>query len=339
MDKLLLDEVIDCLPKGRTKYYYYKDRYALMLLSYQIGKGKTVAELKKSNLKNLLQKAQVKKLLAGLSNGFVEYVNLQDGWLVDGLNEIQPFVLTVGRWGGEAPRWQQTTRHGYNLVVQLNFSNAHDAQYRRLVKPEYGALLNYFGHPVLRPEGEEALRETLAWARLDIDFDTGEVLIEEIQSDWVREAKGMLSDAQTCRDNGEAFSEWMCVKGKPENVIKYVTQVLAPYIKIWDEAVLAATIDFIKNELGINRVYYHSYESGPRLKHIYGNTPRNLYTRLPKRFCFEKTDESPQFLQKDRRFKQMLRKMATPLWYRLDLDQEFDLDHNLEEERSNAYLS
>ena len=329
MDKHLIDEVIECLPKGRTKYYYYKDRYALMLLSYQIGQGMTVAELKKSNLKSLLQRPQVQKLLAGVSNGFVESTVLQDYWPCDDANEIQPFVLTLGRWGGQVPRWQQTTRYGYNLVVQLNFSNAHDSLYRSLVEPAYGGCLNYHGHPVLLPERRDLFRETLAWARLDIDFDTNEVLIEEIQSDWVRKAKRMLRQAQNANAIGNLYLSRPNVQGKVENVIKYVNDVLMPYTTIWDEAVLAATIEFVRNELGINRVYYHSYESGSKLKYIDGNTPRNLYTRLPKRFCFEKTDENPLFLQKDRRFKKMIRKMATPLWYRMDL----------EEVKSNAYIS
>ncbi|MBT3027590.1 MAG: hypothetical protein KME48_10520 [Candidatus Thiodiazotropha sp. (ex Ctena orbiculata)] len=30
-------------------------------------------------------------------------------------------------------------------------------------------------------------RETLAWARLDVDLERNEVLIEEVQSDWVRD--------------------------------------------------------------------------------------------------------------------------------------------------------
>jgi len=318
MDKQLVDEVIACLPKDRTKYYYFKDRYALMLLSYHIGQGMSVAELKKSNLKNLLQRPQVKKLLAGLSNGYVESSCLQAYCPTQYNDEVQPFVLTLGRWGGVVPRWQQTTRHGYNLVVQLNFSNAHDRIYRELVKPTKGAMLNYYGHPVLTPGHREIFRETLAWARLDIDFNTNEVLIEEIQSDWVREAKDMLFDAEKCYEKGDMYLGWINVQGNSENVIKYVKDILMPYTKIWDEAILAATIDFVRSDLGINRIYYHSYESGPKLKYIYGNTPRNLYTRLPKRFCFEKTHESPLFLQKDRRFKKMLKKIATPLWYRMD---------------------
>lgn len=325
MEKHLMNEIIECLPKGRTKYFYHKDRYALMLLSYQIGQGMTVADLKKSHLKGLLQKPQVKKILAGLSDGFVEARSLENYWADD----IKPFLLTLGRWGGYERDWQQTTRRGYNLVVQLNFSNAHDSVYRDLVKPGRDVMLNYGAHPVLKPCRSDIFRETLAWARLDIDFDTNEVLIEEIQSDWVRKAKAMMLDAQKYCDDDNLFSDWWDVEGKASNVIKYVKQELLPYTKMWDEAVLAATIDFVRNELGISRVYYHSFESGPALKCIDGNSPRNLYTKLPKRFCFEKTDESPMFLQNDKRFKRMIRKMAAPLWFRMDL----------EEGKRNAYVS
>jgi len=321
MDKCLIDEVIECLPKGRTKYHYYKDRYALMLLSYQIGQGMKVADIKKSNLNKLLQRPQVKKLLANISNDFVNADALDGYWPSDVNDDLQNFVLTLSHWGGEVPRWQQTSRHGYNLVVQLNFSNAHNSLYRDMVKPCNSAALNYYGHPVLRTDGIKDMRETLAWARLDIDFDTNEVLIEEIQSDWVREARDMLRDAEeaiSCDDNS---IPWWGIEGKTENVIKYVNEVLMPYTKTWDEAMLAATLEFVKNELGIRRVYYHSYESGSILKTIEGNSPRNLYTRLPKRFCFEETDESPVFLQHDRHFRKAMKKMVKPVWYRLDLEE------------------
>ena len=179
MKKSLLEEIIACLPEGRTKYYYFKDKYALMLLSYLVGDGKSVAELKNSHFKKLLQKQQVKTLLARLGHGYIEQQDLHSCWA----ESVQPFIITVGRWGGDDPRWQQTTRHGYNLVVQLNFSNAHDSLYRELVKPTESAALNNYGHPVLLPEQCKSHRETLAWARLDLDFETNEVLIEEIQSD------------------------------------------------------------------------------------------------------------------------------------------------------------
>ncbi|VAW68840.1 hypothetical protein MNBD_GAMMA09-1067 [hydrothermal vent metagenome] len=318
MEKYLLEEIIECLPKGRTKYYYFKDRYALMQLSYLVGGGMTVAELKKSHLQGLLKRPQVKKLLAGSANGFIESDSLCNYWPEQNSDSVKPFILTLGGWGGCSPRWQQTTRHGYNLVVQLNFSNEHDRAYKSLVKPVRGGALNYYGHPVLRPGRRNIFRETLAWARLDIDFDTNEVLIEEIQSDWVREAKDLLDAAEKCHSKGDEVIDWYNVKGKTEDVISYVNNTLSPYEKIWDEAILSATIEFVINQLGIKRIYYHSYESGPELKSIEGRVPRNLYTKLPKKFGFEKIEESPEFLQKNRRFKKIVRKIISPMWYRMD---------------------
>lgn len=36
---------------------------------------------------------------------------------------------------------------------------------------------------MLRPEERPYFRETLAWARLDVDLEHGEALIEEVQND------------------------------------------------------------------------------------------------------------------------------------------------------------
>jgi hypothetical protein len=56
--------------------------------------------------------------------------------------------------------------------------------------------------------------------------------------------------------------------------------------------------------LGLHRIYYHTWESGNRLKYLedksWGQPPRSLYTALPKRFCFDTTHEAPGFLLKGR---------------------------------------
>ena len=60
---------------------------------------------------------------------------------------------------------------------------------------------------------------------------------------------------------------------------------------------LAATIWFLREEIGISRIYYHTHEYGAQLKRIrWGLPPRSLYTSLPRRFCFERTEEAPEFL-------------------------------------------
>ena len=70
-----------------------------------------------------------------------------------------------------------------NLVLQLNFNSSQIRALRRLTGGEQRTF-NPLDHPVCRP-GHPRYRETLAWARIDFDFETNEALIEEIQSDWV----------------------------------------------------------------------------------------------------------------------------------------------------------
>ena len=140
-------------------------------------------------------------------------------------------------------------------------------------------------HPV--SQGKD---RTLAWSRIDIDLARDEALIEEIQTDWIREAL-------KARRRAEKYCGSILLYGDrviSDKVKKYVDVVLAPHIKVWDEAMLAATIWFLREEIGISRIYYHTHESGAALKRInYCKPPRSLYTKLPKRFCFKETDERP----------------------------------------------
>lgn len=319
MDKQLIQELIDCLPEARTKFYYFKDRYALMLLSYLSGNGITVSQLKKTVLQRLLQRAKVRDVLSGMGQGIVNRDALSYGWDAD----VKSFVLTADRWGGKNRSGQQTTRDGYNLVLQLNFSNAHDELYQRLVKPVTKCALNYSAHPVFRQREKQRWRETLAWSRMDIDFNTNEVLIEEIQSDWVRYARDLLVEAEECLQSGNDDVYWWGIEGAAGDLISYVRDVLMPYIKLWDEAMLAASLYFVREELGIDTVYYHTYETGYRLKRIYGRPPRSLYTTLPERFCFTETDVAPRFLQADRGFMRVIRKVPDPKWYKLDFKEVY----------------
>ena len=48
MDQADIDEIIACLPTGRTLFPYFKDRYTLMLLSYFVGAGKPMRAIKQS---------------------------------------------------------------------------------------------------------------------------------------------------------------------------------------------------------------------------------------------------------------------------------------------------
>jgi len=312
MDRITINEIIDCLPKERTLFRYFRGRYALMLLKNIIGAGETVNNLKKSEYAGLLDKPEVKAALAHAGQGVLTPKILDSVWSGDTYH----FVLTVGVWGSNRNRRDQTTRRGYNLVLQLNFSNQHDGLYRQMVKPDSESLLNGWAHPVLKKDERSYFRETLAWSRIDLDFMTDTALIEEVQCDWLREAKWLLRDALSSRQIANKQRVWWDTDGSIDDIIIYCEKILKPYYQIWDEAMLAATIDFIRYEIGIKTIYYHTEDTGHQLKNIrHTKPPRSLYSQLPKRFCFSRTREAPGFLFSDRHFRRVYKKLPDPQWY------------------------
>ncbi|MEM7564368.1 MAG: hypothetical protein AAF353_15160 [Pseudomonadota bacterium] len=315
MDRKLAIEVIRCLPRGRTLYAYGKDAYALQLLKYHVGEGKSIAAIKRSDFARLLNKPPVKQLLAGCG---AKRLSAQD---IDGVYsaENELFSLSLDLWEGNDD-WSQTSRRGWNLVLQLNFCNRHNHCYREWVKPDERQILNGDYHPVFRRHKARYFRETLAWARLDIDFDRNECLIEEIQSDWVREVDYLLADAHYALKLKRDDLIWWPVKGRLGDIIKYCEFMNRAYKPIWAEAMLSATLHFIKTELGLNRVCYHSARSGAQVKNMRGSyPPRSLYSQLPRAFCFRETLNAPEFLLNDARYRRLQRKIKQVHWHELNL--------------------
>lgn len=313
-----IKEIIEIMPKGKTGFHYFKDRYALMLLSDLIEDEIKLSELKMTPWAKLLNRPLVKSLSSQCGDGVLYKHDLDGIWP----DLTKQFLLTLSQWGGERASWQQTCRHGYNLVLQLNFSNQHHALFNKLLRPMKHHSLRSCGHPVMQPDERELFRETLAWARIDLDFDRNEALIEEIQNDWLRNALWWLSYVKRCQKNQRPLPANYCLQTDLEKVQSYCDKVLMPYRKMWDEAMLAASIDFIYKQLGINVIYYHSYESGAWLKSISSTLPpRSLYTDLPKRFCFTCTEQEPTFLSEDRYFRNRKRKgkHLNYYWYRMNL--------------------
>lgn len=306
MDHQTAAEVIACLPRDRTLYYYYRDRYSIGLLR-QLARADsplTVAELKKSTFAPLAQKPRVKAVLANLGNDRLNEAQLA---LHDYDPAQTPFVLTLGTWGSEHARrwrWKQVSRRGYNLVLQLNFCQQHDHQFHRL-----GAERDLFcfgGHPV------SPRRNTLAWARIDFDLQSGAALIEEIQSDWIREVDWLAERAAIklarVRDPQQETGVYR-LKCPLRVTLDYCRFVLEHYQSIWAEAMLWAAIHFLRDEIGLRHIYYHTVESGRLLKHIDGTLPpQSLYTDLPRRFCFNKTTELPEFIVKERRVDKVVKR-------------------------------
>lgn len=309
MESFQIDQILQDHPKGRLDFSYCPGRYALMLLNWAAGEGKRVRELKESRFGQLLSKPIVRRAVARtgaeIRPGSLERAAF-DAHVVEPI-EMESYQLTFGRWGLKnhecwEPRWDQTTRPGQNLVLQLNFTRRHNRAYYAMLDPTDEHLFLLDCHP----NSEHSL--TLAWARIDLALENGEALIEEIQSDWVSCADwfaehlkyrhAWVAGHRNCQWMRQAFSE----KTTADDVRLYFDTVLRPYSKTWSEAMLSAALWFIRDWVGIRRIFFNTFETGNWLKDLQTERlpPRWIYTTLPKRFCFEETDARPRALARSK---------------------------------------
>lgn len=309
MDMQQIEDLRAMLPAGRTLFSYARHQYGLQLLRYAAARPTPVAALRQTPAAPLLQKPQVKTALSRCGNHLRrDFLDAEIAYLP----APEQYALTLGVWACAEGRRRaaQTSRRGANLVLQLNFSSGHNRAFERLVKPKDDWEFNHRGHPALR-ENRAARRYTLSWARLDIDFDAGEALIEEIQTDWIREALSLRARIESIRrGQSRRPSYWQGrFDGKDEDIVEYCERHLAPHRERWDEAMLSAVLFFLREELGIATIWMHTPQSGLFLKGIHHNyaPPVSLYSDLPRRFCFRETETWPAFLASQKKSLRRLR--------------------------------
>ena len=287
MKQLEAEELLSCLSRGRTLFPYGKDWYAVSLLRMAM-RHSTLPQLKTTRLGNLLEKPRLRAWLGSLGKQSPTPADLDLLWP----DETETYRLTAGLYDG----WMQTSRKGkdaWNIVLQINL-NENDARIMERKFPDRtDDPFEYRWHPV-----HEGRHRTLAWARIDLDWSSGEALIEEIQNDRLREVGESVAyirrqGLKTVWLNGQHVDAAF--------VLDYWDKRLRLSRQWWDEAMLSAAVGFIVNELGLRRIYYHSPISGAKLKGDgAAKAPTSLYTDLPKRFCFEKTNDLPTFLKRKR---------------------------------------
>jgi hypothetical protein len=294
MDPADLDLVLGTMPQGRVPFPYYRGRYAAQMLSYLCEPARPVRELRSTPFARLLQQPRLQERLASCGDGLLRASDLLAYW------PERPtwYRLSFARWGEDDDAdWNQNSRaRGQTLVVRVNFDGEHDRRFAELLREGGRRLFDHSGHPV---ETGDSLN-TLAWARIDLDLDSGEALIEELQSDWTRDA---CDYEQWLRKHSKSWGNSYVVKTLKEHgrdathYRRYFEEVLAPHAKVWAELTLSAALHVLVAELGIRRVWIHTPESGVRWKRIGGVAPpRSLYSQLPRRFCFRRVGAQPGFL-------------------------------------------
>ncbi len=310
-----LNEILACLPDGRTLFHYQKDQHIALILKKLIHHGQlqTVADLKQSHYAKWTQHPWVKQFLAKQPNAKAMLAPLSETYLNTEALDF-PFILTAGRWGSvEKYHWCQTTRRGENLVLHMNLPHSIKNAFEQVGVEDAG---QYGFHP------HDKIRPTLAWARLDIDLQHGQVLIEEIQSDLIRDMARSIQRAIRFQQYPNRKVWLMGNRIHPSQFLTAIQPVYDALFRQWSEAMLTATLHFIFEELGIFDVYYHTWEGGKRLKklHKYGAPPRSLYSQLPERFGFAATTICPRMCQHDAQVKRRIKAGEGEVqWYRLSV--------------------
>ncbi|WP_317056983.1 hypothetical protein [Roseovarius rhodophyticola] len=193
------------------------------------------------------------------------------------------FYLSFDIWGDRRRWYDQTTRQNANLVVQMGFPSDHAALMGRYLQEGARKDFEWDGHPI-RTSG----RPTLAWARLDIDLEAREALIDEVQTDWLRNAGDEVAALRDSAPRSRALAQ----------MERYESGLVDRYGKIWSRAMLLAALMLLRDGLGVERVWMHQPTPGKLLKRINGVAPpRSLYTSLPRSFCFAPTRVRPGFLR------------------------------------------
>ena len=311
-----LQELLQVLEGERVPFQYFRDRYALWLMADQLGdEAHTLRDLKKSALGRFLQKPIVRQYVQDcLRQNRVSAQELNNYWPAD----LEFYNLTFGEWGADAEwerDWEQTCRRGYNLVVQVNFGSRHEAYFDVLHRVFGYTARNMSGHPT------SARYRTMGWARIDFDEGTDEALIEEVQSDWFQDTSGIIDRAlhrarqreKPFRRDGDRFVSRV-------SALSRYREEFDRHRRIWQEVILTAALQVIRDELKLSSVYFHTVESNLHLKDMEGwEAPRSVYTDLPRRFGFQRVSTPPRFLERDADgFARYKLRRCTPEWYRYD---------------------
>lgn len=324
-------ELAAMLP-GELPYPYFPAREAPWLLVHRMAGPQKIADLRRGPLAGLLSRPGMADVLTACGDGMLsprQLLPLADPLqafgrerelMTDRASEAAfdiaaaadwtPFDVSFTTWGSmEANRywrWAQISRKGENLVLQLNFPDRFVADFEYHIGRKVRDKLETSLHPVRLDH-----KMTLAWVRLDFDPWGEDVLIEEIQSDWVRLFRAL---------------ERGCSPGKPGSASRATVELLRAALlrfgPIWARAAMLAALAFSVREFGMRRIWMHQPDTGAKLKAIDDvQPPRSIYTELPRRFGFQPTDRAPEFLYRARsKALANLRKSGRPLFWLLDLN-------------------
>ena len=291
------------------KYQYSEGTYAKLLLKYGCEQKQKLSEIKQSKWGYLLNKPSIKKVVSKCGDGFLNKEYLEESWC----EKTKVFSLTLSQWGILETKkkncaYYQVSRPQKSLVLQVNFGGDHNAVFNTYFKK---STREYFTHSL---HAGHQRKNTLGWIRIDLDMDKGEALIEEVQTDWMKTVFRIAKELKTKN------LEHPLVKERTQACRNYINFMLKNY-KGWDEILLYSAIRFLKEEIGIYNIWYHTFESGKFYKMMpdYSLPPQSLYTKLPKKMGFKKVKQIPKILAECKELKRMNNVAKNIAFYNMNL--------------------
>ncbi len=315
-------EIRAVLP-ATTGFDYTPDLESPWLLAAQMPPQARIADLRSGPLAPLLSRPLLRSVVANCGDGVLRRADVAA--TADPFGSLPPtaagaagqaaawaqpwrcHILSFTDWGVDRAQWgAQLSRRGGNLVLQISLPTDHAALFAQYLPQTERKRFESSGHPV-RTTG----LPTMAWVRLDVCMETGEALIEEVQSDWFRYVRWRLHAAAKRAPRSRSL----------RNLQLYDAQMRDRYARDWERVALLSALVLLRREFAVRRVFLHQPQTGYVLKRIWGAAPPvSLYTKLPRSFGFALTSEAPAFLERPRhRDLRKLRRTGVPLFWLLEL--------------------
>lgn len=138
-----------------------------------------------------------------------------------------------------------------------------------------------------KESGHPFAENQLGWARLELNPEDHYILVDEIQCDH----QNAIDRINQEEHQGKKYSEYIKEKYNltDEQWIEMVNK-FKQVISVFPDVIMNAISEFARSS-NYRTIYYHTYESGMKLKG--NNPPKSLYTQVPKRHWFKATDNQP----------------------------------------------
>jgi len=303
----------DCAPEGASKIknlevevspealpgfsYTKKDRLLMPLMKML---PISVKDLKQRN----------PSLAAGLSDliNFVKGKDLTLELVEEFRASLQPeeFPVEYSTWSGMQ---RSVRKKSPQLVLKILAS----PQILSKLNEKKG-LIDLFNaiNQLSQKSGHPSSPNQLGWARIEISPDKEYMLVDEIQMDHMNAAFKIKNESQYLKPVRDRIKENNNLTDEElDALLTEFLNILKDFPNIASNAV-----ERLAKANGIKKIFWHTYESGMRLK---GNRPpKSLYTSTPKENLYLPSAEKPfglegEFLEKEAK-KAYLRYKLAQLW-------------------------